>query len=84
MSNTEMQNPRILKALTEPSLVFSKPEDIVFCDYLNTEQKIISLENWKSTLTHLSDSTYEGMSSSVHEEMILGKVLEALNELKYH
>ncbi len=79
-----ISDPKVRKALIEPSIQFSKPEDIVFCEYLTTEQKIVALLNWKSTLYHLSSSTYEGMPSSIHEEIILDKVLVALDELNYH
>ena len=32
------------KAITEPSVVFSKPRDVVICSYLSTDQKKVALE----------------------------------------
>ncbi|MAF76978.1 MAG: hypothetical protein CME63_15400 [Halobacteriovoraceae bacterium] len=70
------------KAITEPSVVFSKPRDVVICSYLSTDQKKVALENWKATLKHMSKSTSEGMQSSINEDIVLGKVVDALREVE--
>lgn len=69
------------KAITEPSVVFTKPNDVVFCSYLTLDQKRIALENWKSTLMLLSKTTSEGMESSIIQDNVLGKVNDALREI---
>ena len=70
------------KAITEPSVVFSKPRDVVICSYLSTDQKKVALENWKATLKHMSKSTSEGMQSSINEDIVLSKVVDALREVE--
>ncbi len=70
------------KAITDPSIVFTKPSDIVYCTFLSTEDKLIALKNWKSTLIHMSESTAEGMQGDEDLTMVLGEISNAIKDLE--
>lgn len=82
METTQENSTKFEKAITEPSIVFSKPHDVIYCDFLTHEQKLTSLKNWESTLNHLSESTSEGMQGPPKNDDVLAEIHSALEELE--
>jgi len=76
-----IENFNVEKAIKGPSLCFTKPNDIIFCPYLDRDQKIKALENWKSMLTLLSRTSDEGMLAEVDKNVPLSEVIAALERL---
>ena len=71
------------KAIAKPSAIFQKPEDVVFCPFLDRKEKEKALENWKATVLHQSESTFEGMrTTSIPAPSMLGYINSALDEVR--
>jgi hypothetical protein len=71
----------IEKALTDPSAVFKKPQDVVEKKDLSREQKIEILRRWEYDERELQVADEEGMSPDVPQPTVLDAVLNALRSL---
>lgn len=70
------------KAITDPSIVFTKPSDVIYCTFLSKEDKLIALKNWKSTIIHMSETTAEGMQGEDDFPLVLKEISSALEQLE--
>ncbi len=68
------------KAMLDPALVFSGPEDLLKRDGLTREQKIEILRRWKFDAVQLQVAEEENMRSEQPSD-ILDRVLQALHAL---
>jgi hypothetical protein len=68
------------KLIISPSGHFQNPKDILKNTLLTKEEKIIALNNWKSTCEHYKDSTNEGMPGE--RTTPIAEILAALRELE--
>jgi len=69
------------KALTDPSAMFKKPQDVVEKKDLSREQKIEILRRWEYDARELQVADEEGMSPDVPQPTALDAVLKALRSL---
>jgi hypothetical protein len=69
------------KALTDPSAMFKKPQDVVEKKELSREQKIEILRHWEYDPRELQVADEEGMSPEVSQPTVLDAVLKALRSL---
>jgi hypothetical protein len=69
------------KALTDPSIIFKKPQDVIENTDLSREQKIEILRRWEYDARNLQVADEEGMSPDVPQPTVLDAVLKALRSL---
>ena len=67
--------------LTDPTLMFKKPQDVVEKEDLTREQKIEILRRWEYDARELQVADEEGMSPDVPQQTLLDAVLKALRSL---
>ena len=67
--------------LTDPTLMFKKPQDVVEKEDLTREQKIEILRRWEYDARELQVADEEGMSPAVPQQTVLDAVLKALRSL---
>jgi len=67
--------------LTDPTLMFKKPQDVVEKKDLTREQKIEVLRRWEYDARELQVADEEGMSPDVPQQTLLDAVLKALRSL---
>ena len=71
----------VKKALTDPSAVFKKPQEVIETDGLSREQKIEILRRWEYDVRELQVADEEGMAPADPQPVILDAVLNALRSL---
>jgi hypothetical protein len=69
------------KALTNPSAIFKKPQEIVETGDLSREQKIELLRRWEYDARQLQVADEEGMAPTDPQPVILDGILKALRDL---
>lgn len=84
MYNTSIQKEssmNISKIISQPSVCFNSPDDILRTDKLNNKEKLKALQNWKNACIQLQESTSEGMTGGAQDEE-LEMVSETLRKLE--
>jgi hypothetical protein len=71
----------IKKALSDPSAIFTKPQEVVETNDLSREQKIEILRRWEYDARELQVADEEGMAPADPQPVILDAVLNALRSL---
>jgi hypothetical protein len=71
----------INKAMTNPSAVFRKPQDVVENSDLSREQKIEILRRWEYDARELQVADEEGMAPADPQPVVLDTILDALRSL---
>jgi hypothetical protein len=71
----------VKKAVTNPSAIFDKPEEVVERNDLSREQKIEILRRWEYDARELQVADEEGMAPSDPQPVILDAILNALRSL---
>jgi hypothetical protein len=71
----------INKALTNPSLVFKRPHEVVENNDLSREQKIDVLRRWEYDARELQVADEEGMAPADPQPGVLDGILDALRSL---
>ncbi|MCO5112562.1 MAG: hypothetical protein M9899_00145 [Bdellovibrionaceae bacterium] len=66
--------------ITSPSVNFNCVEELLLCDKLNTEEKIVALENWKATWLLELSSSDEGMTECDHSLYECGASVEDISD----
>jgi len=69
------------KLISQPSMFFDSPKDILINLSLDREEKKKALENWKQSCIHLHKTTAEGMSGAGDDLDTLRNVSNALEKL---
>jgi hypothetical protein len=71
----------VKKALTDPSAVFKKPQEVIETDGLSREQKIEILRRWEYDVRELQVADEEGMAPVDPQPVVLDLILNALRTL---
>jgi hypothetical protein len=71
----------VKKALTDPSAVFKKPQEVIETDGLSREQKIEILRRWEYDVRELQVADEEGMAPVDPQPVVLDSILNALRTL---
>ncbi len=71
----------VKKALTDPSAVFKKPQEVIETGDLSREQKIEILRRWEYDVRELQVADEEGMAPADPQPVILDAILNALRSL---
>ena len=71
----------VKKALTDPSAVFKKPQEVIETDGLSREQKIEILRRWEYDVRELQVADEEGMAPADPQPVVLDLILNALRTL---
>ena len=74
-------NLKTTKAISEPSIFYKNPKDVLQAVHLSYKQKLKALQNWKQTCIQMDECTSEGMLGKSQSEN-LELVSEALAKLK--
>jgi hypothetical protein len=69
------------KALTNPSAVFKRPQELVENNDLSREQKIDVLRRWEYDARELQVADEEGMAPADPQPVVLDGILDALRSL---
>jgi len=71
----------VKKALTDPSAVFKKPQEVIETGDLSREQKIEILRRWEYDVRELQVADEEGMAPADPQPVILDAILNVLRSL---
>lgn len=71
----------VKKALTDPSAVFKRPQEVIETSDLSREQKIEILRRWEYDVRELQVADEEGMAPADPQPVVLDSILNALRTL---